>query len=688
MGADGEADERRLWPSLKPLESDTVRHIGSSPERVPSISYSPPGSPLDGSSVNIRADVGEEGESVLRYHETNTPVAGGLLERREAVQRTVWIGALEPTVASEHAVRVVMRAAGHIEALHLTVRARKKSWALVVYRDIASARLAASPTRGPAATQGWSVAMLKPERLQGNELDTVLNARREARTSTRQRRPSLDVLEGEIADYQQKRGATAPAAPRDRTHPASPNQDLSDAAGLETDAMPTAPASPSRAMIETMTRHPSRGSLGTAGADEFSTPIKFRGSTPGSGSARAFPGLVTPGCSTLSPRISTPGTPASGGRHRTVTGETLDGMLSRYQAEGDGRDEELSRQKSELTQQYGSPKTPAMDSTSSAGRAILLCPDDDDDEPISDAEIMSTPLPANLLSYRQPAAALYRLAYRAINRLPKPLASKQKKPQKVQDEGTNDGSLELCMEFPSKELCVTMEAICRVLGLSTEFADMQELVRSGGLVHALHSLDVSRLRGNTVRKLGRALTQLLRNRHSRTVNAQKELEMLIERQKRQPSPQHALCLWLYATWITANPTETLGKQLRDVWGLCSLQHSLRHGDPRLAAAVAWAATSDLLRHLPAGELKTAFKHCTPRVWSPGQTVLRSGDTVNKISLVVAGTLQAMLTDIDASAVAKEHAALKLEVWKKRHQLSALAQYRSVAMCGRFALRAK
>lgn len=268
--------------STKPLDPEVVRHVGNSPERCPSPSYVAPRTP-SGAAGRIRELVGPAGESVIRYHASGEPVRGGLLERSEGVKRTVWVGKLARTAASEHAVRTVMRQAGHVAAVHVVKppeRSLKKPWALVVFREELAAERAASSVSSPlVGGTDWRIEMVKPERLPGKQLTIALDAWRQNKSSSRPRRASLDQLEADIVQYQQQREglATAPSASTVRE-----------------------PMSPSRTLVQDMSRHPgavgSRGGMGYAGTGEFDTPTKQRQpSFHHSGSPRNFFGITTPG---------------------------------------------------------------------------------------------------------------------------------------------------------------------------------------------------------------------------------------------------------------------------------------------------------------------------------------------------------------------------------------------------------
>lgn len=347
--------------SSKPLDAELVAHIGTASERCPSPSYVPPGSPPHADpGLRLRDMVGPEGESVLRYHESNEPVRGGLLERSEGARRTVWIGSLERTVASEHAVRAVMRQAGHVACVHLVKqpeRSQKKSWALVVFREMAAAEMAASTDSGPLpGAQNWRVAMVKPERVPGKQLTIALEGWRENKNSSHARRQSLGQVES--ADYQTQRIGlvTAPV-------PASPRP---GAVGL---------SSPSRALVQDMTRHPggavgSRGSMGFAETNEFATPSKQRPSFANSGSPRGFFGIATPGSV-----------------HNTPRGLSIG---SRFGAQ--------------LDQDGGT-----ADANASTTRAMLVAGDEAEFEPLTEAE------PKQLISYaRLPPCALHPAAARRL----------------------------------------------------------------------------------------------------------------------------------------------------------------------------------------------------------------------------------------------------------------------------------
>ena len=655
--------------STKPLDPEVVRHVGRAAERCPSPSYSPPGSP-PAAAARMRAFVGAEGESVIRYHASNQPVPGGLLERSEGVKRTVWVGSLEPTVASEHAVRSVMRQAGHVAAVHLVKPSErsvsKKPWALVVYREIVAAERAVSAGAGPLpGAQAWRIAMVRPERLPGKQLTIVLDGWRENKSPSRPRRASLDQLEADIATYQQQRQGLATAPVRGSAR---------------------GPASPSRSLVQDMTRHSgavgSRGSMGFASTSEFGTPSQQQQqpSFTNSGSPRNFFGIQTPNSVHRTPREVT----------------RLEDKLDQYEQVANDRDTDLIDQRKEL----GTTRTQnLLGKSSSTKRAVL-------GSHTEAAEAGFVPLatvePKQLLSYRQPDAALYRLAYRAMNRLlaapvpepappsggttsPRANCKPPKKPASPASQVVEEESFANCMDSPSDHMRLAVETVCWLLKLSTDLVAMQDLVHSGGLLPAMHHLDPSTLDDATAHSLRGVIAKLLHmvNDNSLVDTPQRRLEAVLLRNERRPSPVHALCVWLYATYLCTCPEETLSKRQQGMWGFVnlSLERRLVAKDPRLQHAVAWAKTTDLLRHVPDEQLQAALQHASVVKSHPGQTVLRTGSTLNKITLVLAGTVTATLTKINASAVARSNAAQTLELWERQNRLGALVRYCSAAMYG-------
>lgn len=191
---------------------------------------------------------------------------------------------------------------------------------------------------------------------------------------------------------------------------------------------------------------------------------------------------------------------------------------------------------------------------------------------------------------------------------------------------------------------------------------------------ALHSLDVRSLQGPIVRTLGQTIVELIEHGHASPSSSQQRLESVIARNDRQPSPLHALCVWLYAVWLTANPEDTLNKRQAAMWGCMQLPAEMRSSDQRMEQAVAWAKTTDLLRHVPDAQLREIMEHSDVIRLRPGQTVLRPGSQVCVISLVLAGTVTAVLTEIDASAVAASNACVTLKGWEKKQQLGTIVRY--------------
>ncbi len=629
--------------STKPLDPEVVAHIGRAAERAPSPSYSP-GSPSHGD--RIRSMVGAEGESVILYHASNEPVQGGLLERSEGMKRTVWVGNLEDTVASEHAVRAVMRQVGHVAAVQLVKPSKrslnKKPWALVVFREELAAERAVSYDSSPlpgGAT--WRIEAVKPERLPGKQLTMALDAWRQNKSPSRPRRASLDQLEADILQYQERRETlvTAPTANAARE-----------------------PKSPSRALVQDMTLHAgavgSRGSTGFASSGEFDTPTKQRQpSFNTSGSPRNFFGIATPNSV-----------------HRTPRGpvaERLADEFSKYEQVGQARAQDLADQR----KNHGGHSL--VGKTDSTRRAIFSLDSIDCGSAELEFEAAAKEDPKQLLRYRQPVAAMYRLAYRALNRLSTASAPSGLSAARAKLSGD---SLPNCMASPSNRLCLAVETICWLLKLPTDLPSMQKLVKSGELVPAMHHLDPSTLDATATTNLRRSVAKLIIEAH-KSVPAELRLEKVILQNERKPSPLHALCLWLYATYLLASPEDTWRKREEKMWSFVQLSRDMRLVDSRVDSAVAWAKTTDLLRHVPDEQLRAAMQHVDVVTAHPGQTVLRRGSLMNKITLVLAGTVTAFLTNVNAAAIARKNAARTLELWEQQTRLGTLNRYRSALLFG-------
>lgn len=247
-------------------------------------------------------------------------------------------------------------------------------------------------------------------------------------------------------------------------------------------------------------------------------------------------------------------------------------------------------------------------------------------------------------------------------------------------ESSKSGALSNCMAEPNGQMRLAVETVCSLLKLPTELGAMQKLVQSGGLVPAMHQLDPSTLDDTAKRSLKRALTKLVCEVEGPSP-AEQRLEEVISRSQRRPSPLHALCLWLYATYLMISPESAFSEQQAQMWSFCHLSQDRRLVDSRAHHAVAWARTTDLLRHMPDEQLRQIMVHADLVKAHPGQTVVRSGSIVNKISLVLAGTVTAFLTHTAAAAISRNNAALTLELWDRQSQLGTLVRYRSAAMYG-------
>eukprot|EP01043_Picozoa_sp_COSAG02_P044024 COSAG02_NODE_3886_length_6086_cov_3.247211_4_plen_792_part_00 len=628
--------------SSKPLDPEVVAHIGHAAERAPSPRYSPPGSPTHEDA--IRSMVGAEGESVILYHASNEPVHGGLLERSEGLKRAVWVGNLERTVASEHAVRAVMRQAGHVAAVHLVKPSErslnKKPWALVVFREELAAKRAVSYDTSPLpGGSTWRIDAVKPERLPGKQLTMVLDAWRQNKSPSRHRRASLDQLEADIVQNQQQREglATAPTASAARE-----------------------PKSPSRALVQDMALHPgavgSRNSTAFFSSGEFDTPTKQRQpSFQNSGSPRNFFGIATPNSVHMTPRAP--------------VAEQLSDTFRQYEQAGQSRDQELADQRENRGERS------LVSKRDSTRRAIFSLESIESGSAEAEFEAAIKEDPKQLLRYRQPAAAMYRLAYRALNRLsalstPSGLSAARAKP--------SVDSLQNCMATPSEKLRLAVETVCWLLKLPTDLPAMRKLVKSGELVEAMHDLDPSTLDVTATTNLRRSIAKLISDA---SVSADLRLEKVISQNERKPSPLHALCLWLYATHLLASPEDTWRKREGKMWSFVHLSLERRLVDPRLDSAVAWAKTTDLLRHVPDEQLREVMQHVDVVTAHPGQTVLRTGSLVNKITLVLAGTVTVFLTNVNAAAIARNNAALTLELWERQTKLGTLKRYRSALLFG-------
>ena len=114
----------------------------------------------------------------------------------DRVQRTVWIGGLPSTMASEAALRSVMQRVGGVQSAHVRKKEGvNKNWALVLFAQAEHARcLLDEKDRvsklGLASTAGWCVQMVEPTKLRS------LEAQFTVRFSSHQR---VHVLPGRVS---------------------------------------------------------------------------------------------------------------------------------------------------------------------------------------------------------------------------------------------------------------------------------------------------------------------------------------------------------------------------------------------------------------------------------------------------------------------------------------------------------
>ena len=109
---------------------------------------------------------------------THAPGAGATTDSR--ANRTVWVGGLPAPMATETAVRSVMRRGGDVLSVHVRVKEGvNKNWALVMFSEEQHAAAMCDEKKrvhnGLQCTAGWKIKPVLPEKLKSLEAQFVVN---------------------------------------------------------------------------------------------------------------------------------------------------------------------------------------------------------------------------------------------------------------------------------------------------------------------------------------------------------------------------------------------------------------------------------------------------------------------------------------------------------------------------------
>ena len=283
------------------------------------------------------------------------------------------------------------------------------------------------------------------------------------------------------------------------------------------------------------------------------------------------------------------------------------------------------------------------------------------------------PLPQELLGYRDPAAALFRIGLTAMQRL-ESKGTVRKVMRNVQRlEGSGGGRRERLpsgAEKSPKQSEQALQGLVKLMfaavGQEDSFDDFETLMEEEGLSDALRS-STGQLSASLSRKFLRIIKELV---VGRGVSTKDLLHSLLALHDKRPTVTTSLSCWLYGKLLQADPEQfSLTREQIEVWRCLKCAPSRRRQDRRLGGCEAWAVEHvDLLRHLPKATLREILLTASTVKLNPGQKVLRVGETCQTISIIFAGALSAMVSGLDA------HEHTKLVATKVIHAMTSPSRH--------------